>query len=353
MPLTRPSYRGAVAVAATGALAGAMLFAIPAHAKPAAPAATAPGAAAVADRLGDRAAGTYFDQKRGRMVVAVTDASAEAKVREAGAVPRRVKRSKAQLERATATLRADASIPGTAWAVDPATNQVVVSYDSSLSGDALAKLKAVVSRLGDAARLEAVAGTFGVAIAGGDAIYGAAGRCSLGFNAYNGSTYYFLTAGHCGNVIKTWYADSAQTKRLGTVIMSKFPSVDYAIVKYDEEAGLPAGAVDLYDGTLQDITAAGTAYVGEAVRRSGSTTRVRAGTVLALNATVNYVDGTQVTGLIKTNACAEKGDSGGALFDGSTALGLTSGGSGNCTSGGTTYYQPLAEPLAALGIRVY
>ena len=60
-----------------------------------------------------------------------------------------------------------------------------------------------------------------------------------------------------------------------------------------------------------------------------------------------------VSGLIRTNVCAEGGDSGGALFAGSVALGLTSGGSGNCSSGGTTYFQPVTEVLSRYGVSVY
>jgi len=41
--------------------------------------------------------------------------------------------------------------------------------------------------------------------------------------------------------------------------------------------------------------------------------------------------------------CAEGGDSGGSLYSGSIALGMTSGGSGDCSSGGVTYFQPLDE----------
>ena len=72
----------------------------------------------------------------------------------------------------------------------------------------------------------------------------------------------------------------------------------------------------------------------------------------ALNATVNYPQGT-VFGLIRTTVCAEPGDSGGSLFAGTTALGLTSGGSGNCSVGGVTFFQPVTEPLALFGVSVY
>jgi streptogrisin D len=110
--------------------------------------------------------------------------------------------------------------------------------------------------------------------------------------------------------------------------------------------------VNLYNGTTQDIAGSGTPTVGQTVRRSGSTTGVRSGTVLGLNATVNYAEGS-VSGLIYTSVCAQRGDSGGSLFAGSTALGLTSGGSGNCTIGGRTYFQPVTEALNRYGAVVY
>ncbi|WP_410088607.1 S1 family peptidase, partial [Streptomyces sp. t39] len=73
--------------------------------------------------------------------------------------------------------------------------------------------------------------------------------------------------------------------------------------------------------------------VGAQVFRSGSTTGLRTGRVTAVDATVNYPEGT-VTGLIETTVCAEPGDSGGPLFSEGLALGVTSGGDGDCTGGG-------------------
>jgi hypothetical protein len=84
----------------------------------------------------------------------------------------------------------------------------------------------------------------------------------------------------------------------------------------------------------------------------GATTGVHCGTVLALNATVNYAEGT-VSGLIQTNICSEPGDSGAPLYDGTILLGLLSGGSGNCASGGISFFQPITEVLSAYGLSVY
>jgi streptogrisin D len=243
-------------------------------------------------------------------------------------------------------------VTGTAWAVDPASDQVVLSIDESVTGAELAKVQAAAARLGDAVRIEHVAGTFSTRINGGDAIYGGNARCSLGFNVRNSAgTYYFLTAGHCGNIASSWYSNSSHTTLIGTRRGSSFPGNDYSIFTY--ASGIShSGVVDLYNGTNQDITSAGNAVVGQSVRRSGSTSGVHSGTVTALNQTVNYAEGT-VTGLIRTTVCAEPGDSGGPLFAGTTALGLTSGGSGNCSSGGTTFFQPVTEPLSVYGVSVF
>jgi hypothetical protein len=246
-----------------------------------------------------------------------------------------------------------ARIPGSAWYVDTKTNQVVVSLDQTFAGAKLAKMTAVTSQFGSAVRIERVAGTLTKYIAGGDAIYGGGSRCSLGFNVRNSAgTTYFLTAGHCTNIASTWYANSSQSTVLGNRVGSSFPGNDYGIVQYTNTSISKPGTVNLYNGSTQDITSAANAYVGEAVKRSGSTTGLRSGSVTALNATVNYAQGT-VTGLIRTTVCAEPGDSGGALFDGTKALGLTSGGSGNCSSGGTTYFQPVTEALSVYGVNVY
>ncbi|MFG1814383.1 S1 family peptidase [Kribbella sp. NPDC049174] len=251
----------------------------------------------------------------------------------------------------TATLSKDASIPGTAWQTNP-DGRIIVSYDDTVTGGKLTALTSVTKQFGDRVTLEKMSGKLSKLIRGGDAIYGGQYRCSLGFNVRSGSTYYFLTAGHCTNIASSWYANSSKTTLLGTRYGTSFPGNDYGIVRYSTSYTNHPGNVNLYNGSTQDITSAGNAFVGQAVKRSGSTTGLRSGSVTGTNATVNYAEGT-VTGLIRTNVCAEGGDSGGALFAGTVALGLTSGGSGNCSSGGTTYFQPVTEVLSRYGVSVY
>ncbi|MGH3351327.1 MAG: S1 family peptidase [Nocardioides sp.] len=238
---------------------------------------------------------------------------------------------------------AETDVVGIAYYTDPATKKVVVTADETVSKAELAKVKEAASDSSsfgtEALTIKHAKGEFQLLAGAGDAIYGGGSRCSLGFNVTDGSSDYFLTAGHCGNIASEWYADSGSTQLLGSTQDSSFPGNDYAIVAYNGSGG---------EGGFT----AGDASVGQSVTRDGSTTGVHTGTVEALNASVNYAEG-RVDGMIQTDVCAEPGDSGGALYSGSTALGLTSGGSGDCTSGGTTFFQPVTEALSAYGVDTY
>ncbi|MFD5793475.1 S1 family peptidase [Streptomyces diastatochromogenes] len=238
-----------------------------------------------------------------------------------------------------------ADIGGTAWAVDSRTNRVVVTVDSTVSKAEIAKIKQQAGGNAGALTIKHTSGKFKKLISGGDAIYGGSYRCSLGFNVRSGSTYYFLTAGHCGEVASTWYSNSGHTTTLGTNVGYSFPGNDFALVRYTNSSIAHPSAVG-----NQTISSAATPSVGTTVYRRGSTTGTHSGRVTALNATVNYGSGDIVRGLIQTTVCAEGGDSGGPLYAGSVAYGLTSGGSGNCTSGGTTFFQPVTEALSYYGV---
>ncbi|ARP69497.1 serine protease [Streptomyces pluripotens] len=252
--------------------------------------------------------------------------------------------STAQLTRASRSVL-NADIPGTAWAVDSKSNRVVVTVDSSVSKAGIARIRKQAGSNAGALTIKHTPGRFSKLITGGDAIYGGQYRCSLGFNVRSGSTYYFLTAGHCGEVASTWYSDSRHHTVLGTNVGYSFPGNDFALVRYTNSSIAHPSAVG-----GQSITRAATPRVGQTVYRRGSTTGTHGGRVTALNATVNYGSGDIVRGLIQTTVCAEGGDSGGPLYYGTTAYGLTSGGSGNCSSGGTTFFQPVTEALSYYGV---
>jgi streptogrisin D len=323
-------------------------FASPASAAPSVASDPSFAPSALATKLdsqfGTAAAGSYVDSA-GKLVVNVTDAATAKSVTASGATPRYVTHSGAALAAADSTLKATLKTPGTSFGLDPVSNKIVVTADETVTGAKLAAVKAIVAKLGDKATFESVSGTLRTTISGGDAIYAGGGRCSLGFNVRNSAgTNYFLTAGHCTNIASTWTNGSTT---LGTRSGTSFPGNDYGIVRYTNTTITKSGAVG-----SQDITSAGTPAVGATVYRRGSTTGLRSGRVTALNSTVNYAEGS-VSGLIRTSVCAEPGDSGGSLYAGTTALGLTSGGSGNCSSGGTTYFQPVTEALNVYGVSVF
>ncbi|HEV7625565.1 MAG TPA: S1 family peptidase, partial [Streptomyces sp.] len=239
-----------------------------------------------------------------------------------------------------------ADVPGTAWHVDSKSRTLVVTVDSTVSGNEISKIKKAAGA--DAVDIQHTPGKIRRLIQGGDAIYADSWRCSAGFNVRSGSTYYIVTAGHCTDGAGSWYSNSGHTSVIGPTAGSSFPGNDYGLVRYSSASASHPGTAG---GT--DITSAGNATVGMSVTRHGSTTGTHSGTVSALNATVNYGGGDIVSGLIRTNVCAEPGDSGGSLRSGSKAIGLTSGGNGDCTSGGTTYFQPVTEALSAYGVSVY
>ncbi|MFD0648382.1 trypsin-like serine protease [Streptomyces malaysiensis subsp. malaysiensis] len=244
---------------------------------------------------------------------------------------------------------ASLDVPGTAWTVDERTGTLRVLVGPTAREADLARLDRTAERFGGTITVERLDGPLRTLLSGGDGIHSTTGlRCSAGVNVQSGTTYYFVTAGHCTDAAPTWYTGSDATTPVGSTTATSFPGNDYGVVRYTNTAVPHPGTV----GTV-DITGTATAYVGQQVCRRGATTGVRCGQVIALNATVNYGGGDVVSGLIQTNICAEPGDSGGPLYAGDKIIGILSGGSGDCATGGTTFYQPIQEVLSAYGLTVY
>ena len=111
--------------------------------------------------------------------------------------------------------------------MDVKTNKVVVTADRTVKGEKLAQLKKQVKAAGRQGRdCKRTEGKFTTKIAGGDAIYGDGGRCSLGFNVTLDGKPAFLTAGHCTTAIASWseYEGGAEIAESGD---GKFPGDDY------------------------------------------------------------------------------------------------------------------------------
>ncbi|MBX9245347.1 alpha-lytic protease prodomain-containing protein [Actinotalea ferrariae] len=296
---------------------------------------------ALEQELGSDFAGSWVAEDQDVLYVAITDAADAAAVQAEGATAVTVDHTLAELDGWATTL--DTALVGqgdvVGWHVDVTTNDVVVNVAPGAE-QAAADVVAAAGVPADAVTFveTAEAPRTYVDVIGGNAYSIGSSRCSIGFSVAGG----FVTAGHCGRTGATTSGPS------GTFAGSSFPGNDYAFVRV-AAGNTPIGAVNNYSGGRVAVAGSTAAPVGSSVCRSGSTTGWHCGTIQALNASVSYSQGT-VSGLIRTNVCAEPGDSGGSLLAGNQAQGVTSGGSGNCRTGGTTYFQPVNEILGAYGL---
>ncbi|MGV9891801.1 alpha-lytic protease prodomain-containing protein [Streptomyces sp. NPDC003395] len=245
-----------------------------------------------------------------------------------------------------AALRAKKAADTPVRYVDVRTNRVVVQATSRQAADALIKA-AGVSTKRVAVRVSKERPRALADLVGGDAYHiNNTFRCSIGFSVTKGDQNGFASAGHCGKPGDTT-TDPNGTQQ-GTFQASTFPGKDMSWV------GVTSGwsvtpKVRGEGGATVDVAGSVEAMVGASVCRSGSTTGWHCGTVQEQNATVTYAEGT-VNGLTRTTVCAEPGDSGGPYMAGTQAQGVTSGGSGDCTSGGTTFFQPVNPILSDFGL---
>lgn len=294
--------------------------------------------------------GSWFDAKTGKLVVAVTNAGKAEAVRAAGAETRLVEHSAKQLDAAKARIDALPAPSGvSSWHVDPATSSVVVNVVASERRDNDVRSFVARAREAGPVTVETTAEapqTFAAGTVGGDPYYTGNVRCSIGFSVHGG----FVTAGHCGGAgqsVRGWDGSA-----IGNFQGSSFPGDDYAWVNVAN--GWWTVPVVLGWGTVSDQLVRGSneAPIGASICRSGSTTRWHCGRVLAKNETVNYSQGA-VHQMTKTSVCAEGGDSGGSFISGDQAQGVTSGGWGNCSGGGETWYQPVNEILNRYGLTLH
>ncbi|KAK8141329.1 hypothetical protein G3M48_000248 [Beauveria asiatica] len=371
-----PVAYGAPTQAATGELHPKILEAMKrdlgldadqAHARVAREAAAANVIEQMRGSAGESFAGAWFDADT--LHIGVTDEALAGEVTAAGATPIVMTNSLSKLEKAKAdldkvfipqanTMSGGGSASGSSGSSSAAAGAGIASFFVDVASNRL-----VIEALGDDhGRAEELAAQIGLAsgeyevrtveamptlyasVQGGDNYYiDNASRCSVGFAVTTG----FVSAGHCGRT-----GSSATTPRgqpLGTFAGSVFPgSADMSYVRTVSGTGLN-GSINGYGQGNLPVSGSNVAAIGASVCRSGATTQVHCGTIRARGATINYPEGS-VTGLTQTTVCAEQGDSGGSFYAGSQAQGVTSGGNGDCRSGGITYFQPVNEILETFGL---
>ncbi|GAA2973177.1 S1 family peptidase [Streptomyces enissocaesilis] len=299
---------------------------------------------------GQAYAGAWFDADAGKLTVAVTGARSAEAVRATGATAKVVTYSASRLDAAKKRIDALSAPAGVAsWRVDPADNRVVVDVIADRAADN--DVRAFVDRAREAGpvavrKIAEAPRTTAAGTVGGDPYYTGNVRCSIGFSVHGG----FVTAGHCGRTGAAVYG--WDRSYIGNFQGSSFPGNDYAWVNVG--SGWWTVPVVLGWGTVPDRLVRGSheVPVGASVCRSGSTTRWHCGVVQGKNITVNYAQGA-VYAMTGTSVCVEGGDSGGAYISGDQAQGITSGGSGNCTTGGQSFYQPINPVLSRYGLTLH
>ncbi|QQQ79876.1 S1 family peptidase [Saccharothrix sp. 6-C] len=307
------------------------------------------GAETVARKLyGSSYAGSWFDPATGKLAVAVAgDAAADKTGLDVTVVP--VAHSYAQLDAAKTAIdrqagkAAPAGVNG--WYVDVRTNAVVVTVNRHKVDAAVTAFVDEATSRHRAVRVvqeEHSPRLYADVVGGWPYWINNAGRCSIGFAVYGG----FVSAGHCGT------PGSQTTDQYGALYGyfagSTFPYYDYSYVQTVAGVNL-WGYMEGYNGSWYYVRGSAQVPVGSGVCRSGSTTGMWCNYIQARGQTVNYPQGV-VYNLTRTNVCAEPGDSGGSWLSSNQAQGVTSGGSGNCSSGGTTYYQEVNPILSAYGL---
>ncbi|WP_326687833.1 MULTISPECIES: S1 family peptidase [unclassified Streptomyces] len=189
------------------------------------------------------------------------------------------------------------------------------------------------------------------AVRGGDSLYTADGLpCTVGFNASGGGEFYGILPGHCGGQEETqWFADPQRQVPAGVTAASHGPS-GYSVIHYTNPDLSYPSEVSTDSGPLRVERAADPA-VGMQVCGAGQANGWHCGTVLAVDISVSFPEGT-VDGLFQTDLCAEPGESGGPAVSGNAAVGVPLAADGDCASGGTSLYMPVTTALAELGLEI-
>ncbi|SER99409.1 S1 family peptidase [Actinokineospora terrae] len=169
----------------------------------------------------------------------------------------------------------------------------------------------------------------GQVLVGGDRVTINGRLCVIGFNAH--------TAAGVRKIITTGACTGASTPV--TAVTAPADSTSTPLVRTGP------GTTAVVAGTTE-------AAIGATVCRYGPATGWRCGTLQAKNQTVNFPGG-PISGLSRTSICLEPGDPGGPVLAGKQAQGVLIGGSGNCSSGGTSYFVPIRPVLNTHGLVLY
>ncbi|MEX5634040.1 S1 family peptidase [Parafrankia sp. FMc2] len=292
-------------------------------------------------RLGSAYGGAWIADDGRRLTVAVTDVELAPVVRAAGAIPELVRFSEGQLRQFGSMVeQSDHSDAVTGVSLDVQKNTLIVHARDGRIGAAEAVVDAVVEASGvgrgsvrvdaDGADVQATSN-----FDAGSMYSTRSGRflddCSTGFGVVTRASANtanrvlgHLTAGHCGTARAVTVGANPTTS--GQVEMSTFPGVDHGWVR-SGVGSTPTPFVRSGGGSTIGVTGMRLAMVGDVVCRSGFVSGYNCGRVIGVepSTTVGTSAGSAVVhGLVRASVCAENGDSGGPVLNGTLAVGIVS-----------------------------
>lgn len=150
-------------------------------------------------------------------------------------------------------------------------------------------------------------------------------ECSTGFNGTLNGKPVIITAAHCNRLdgVRAAFADGTE---FGTFAETKPDHIDSAIIKVDEALGdrFDNNLVGGEEGKAQEITGTAAPVAGQVACKMGSRTGFSCGKIAETGAHIDVAGQRTIDNAFTVDICALPGDSGGVVFSGNKALGISS-----------------------------
>ena len=150
-------------------------------------------------------------------------------------------------------------------------------------------------------------------------------ECSTGFNGTLNGAPVVITAAHCNHMdgVRAAFADGTE---FGTFADTKPDNIDSALIKVDKELGerFDNNLVGGEEGKAQEITGTSAPVAGQVACKMGSRTGFSCGKIDETGAHIDVAGQRTIANAFTVDICALPGDSGGVVFSGNRALGISS-----------------------------
>ncbi|MGW8592204.1 S1 family peptidase [Dietzia sp. NPDC055877] len=150
-------------------------------------------------------------------------------------------------------------------------------------------------------------------------------ECSTGFNGELDGKPVVITAAHCAGADGT-RAALADGEEFGTMTGTKREAIDTALIAVDESAAerFSNNLVSADGNAPQSIIGTAEPVVGQKACKTGFRTGFSCGTISQVDADIDVAGSRTIAGAFTVDLCALPGDSGGVVFSGDRALGISS-----------------------------